>query len=102
MVDKIYDTIKGILYTDFPKDNQGYPQVYDRIIQQWFFGNRQILPSPLGVVLRGTTSNIKDIGFGLREIEYSIKITFYSNLPFLSQQSQLLLLYFRAFHHFYQ
>ncbi len=79
MVDKIYDTIKGILYTDFPKDNQGYPQVYDRIIQQWFFGNRQILPSPLGVVLRGTTSNIKDIGFGFREIEYSIKITFYSS-----------------------
>jgi len=79
MVEKIYDTLKAILYTDFPKNYQGYPEIYDRVIQEWFFGDRQILPSPLGVVLRNTSSNIKDIGFGLREIDYSIGITFYSS-----------------------
>jgi len=79
MVEKIYDTIKAILYTDFPKNSQGYPEIYDRVIEQWFFGDRQILPSPLGVVLRNTSSNLKDIGFGLREIEYTIGVTIYSS-----------------------
>lgn len=79
MIEKIYDTIKGVLYTDFPKNDRGVPAIYDREIKEWFFGDRQILPSPLGVVLRGTTSSIKDIGFGLIEIEYSIGLTFYSS-----------------------
>lgn len=79
MVERIYDTIKAILYTDFPKDSQGYPQIYDRVIQEWFFGDREILPSPLGVILRNTSSTATDIGYGLREIEYNIGITFYSS-----------------------
>lgn len=79
MVEKIYDTLKAILWSQFPRNQQGYPEVYDRIIQEWFFGDRQVLPAPLGVVLRSTNIDIKDIGFGLREIEYSIGIMFYSS-----------------------
>lgn len=79
MVERIYDTIKAILYTDFPKNSQGYPEIYDRVISEWFFGDREILPSPLGVILRNTSSSVTDIGFGLREIEYNIGITFYSS-----------------------
>jgi hypothetical protein len=79
MIEKIYDTIRGILYSDFPKDNTGTPYVYDRQIANWFFGDRKVVPSPLGVILKGTTSNIKDVGFGLREIEYSIGLQFYSS-----------------------
>jgi hypothetical protein len=79
MVERIYDTIRAIVFSEFPLNLQGYPVVYDRPILEWFFGDREILPSPLGVVLRNTNSNVKDIGFGLREIEYSIGITFYSS-----------------------
>jgi len=79
MVEKIYDTIKAILWSQFPRNQQGYPEVYDRIIQEWFFGDRKVLPAPLGVVLRNTNINETDIGFGLREIEYSINIMFYSS-----------------------
>lgn len=79
MVEKIYDTLKAILWTEFPKNQQGYPEIYDRIIQEWFFGDRQILPAPLGVVLRASDVNLKDIGFGLRELEYSIGIMFYTS-----------------------
>jgi hypothetical protein len=79
MIEKIYDTIKAILYTDFPKNSQGYPVIYDRVITDWLFGDREITPAPLGVILRNTHSNIKDIGFGLREIEYSIGISFYAS-----------------------
>jgi hypothetical protein len=79
MIEKIYDTIRAILYSDFPKDSTGTPYVYDRQIANWFFGDRKIVASPLGVILKGTTSNIKDIGFALREIEYSIGLQFYSS-----------------------
>jgi len=79
MVEKIYDTIRGILYDEFPKDSTGVPFVYDRQITNWLFGDRKIIAAPLGVILRGTQSNIKDVGFGLREIEYSIGVTLYSS-----------------------
>ena len=79
MVEKIYDTLKAILWTEFPKNNQGVPFVYNRIIQNWFFGDRTVQPSALGVVLRGTTESLKDLGFGLREISWSVGITFYSS-----------------------
>jgi hypothetical protein len=79
MVEKIYDTLRAILWSQFPRNQQGYPEIYDRIIQEWFFGDRQVLPAPLGVVLRNTNIDVKDIGFGLRELEYSINIMFYSS-----------------------
>ena len=79
MVEKIYDTIRGILYDQFPKDYTGTPAVYDRQIEDWFFGDRKIISSPLCVILRGTQANIKDIGYGLREIEYSIGISICSS-----------------------
>lgn len=79
MVEKIYDTIRGIIFTDFPKNTEGRPVVYDRVISHWIFGDQEILQAPLGVILRGTNSSIRDIGYGLREIEYTIGVTFYSS-----------------------
>jgi hypothetical protein len=79
MLERVYDTIKAILWTDFPKNSQGVPYIYDRTIDEWFFGDRQILPAPLGVVLRASQGELKDIGYGLREIDYTINITLYSS-----------------------
>jgi hypothetical protein len=79
MVEKIYDTIRAIIYSEFPLNSQGQPAVYDRQIDSWFFGDRKIQPAALGVVLKGTNSGLKDIGYGFREIEYSIGITFFSS-----------------------
>lgn len=79
MIEKIYDTIKAILWSEFPKNSQDVPSVYDRTITDWLFGDRQINPSPLGVILKGTQAEVKDKGFGLREINYSIKVIFYAS-----------------------
>jgi hypothetical protein len=79
MVERIYDTIKGILWTEFPKNHEGIPQIYDRTVKEWMFGDRKILPTDLGIILRGTQSDINDIGYGLREITYTIKLTIYSS-----------------------
>ncbi len=79
MVERIYDTLKAIIYTDFPKNAQGQPVIYDRAIENWYVGDRAIYPSPLGIVFRGSASDIKDIGYGYREVDYSIKVTLYSS-----------------------
>ena len=79
MVLAIYETIKGILWSNFPKNQQGYPVVFDRAINYWIIGGQKILPAALGVVLKGSVASIQDIGEGLREYEYSIKMTFYSS-----------------------
>lgn len=80
MVERLYDTLKGILWTEFPKNVDGVPFVYDRKIEQWMFGDRKILPSPLGIIIREPKLSFKDLGFGgLREIEYSIGIALFSS-----------------------
>ncbi len=79
MVERIYDTLKGILWTDFPKDASGTPAVYNRRVTQWMFGDRDILPAPLGIVIKEPKSSFKDIGYGLRKITYSITIVIYSS-----------------------
>ena len=79
MVEKIYDTIRAIIYSEFPKNKLDKPFVYDRTIDNWFFGDVKLLPSPLGVIMKGASSNVKDIGFGLRQIDYSINVQFYSS-----------------------
>ena len=35
MVERIYDTLKGILFTDLPKNNKDQVVVYDRPILGW-------------------------------------------------------------------
>ena len=79
MVERIYDTIKGILWTDFPKDSNGIPSVYNRRITQWLFGDKKILPAALGIIIKEPKSSFRDIGFGLRKIEYNITLEVYSS-----------------------
>lgn len=79
MIERIYDTLKAIIWTDFPKDCNGFPMVYDRKVESWYFGDRDILASPLGIVITKPSANIKDIGYGLRLIDYSVGIMVYSS-----------------------
>jgi len=74
MVERIYDTLKGILYTDLPKNNKDQVVVYDRPILGWYFGDRDIKPSNLSIIFYGTSVPIKDISLGLQEYEHRITI----------------------------
>lgn len=74
MVEKIYDTLKGILYNDLPKDAIGNVVIYDRPVRNWFIGDRDVKPANLSIMIYSANLNIKDIAFGLQEYEYKIII----------------------------
>ena len=61
MVEKIYDTLKGILYNDLPKDAIGNVVIYDRPVRNWFIGDRDVKPANLSIMIYSANLNIKDI-----------------------------------------
>ena len=74
MVERIYDTLKGILFTDLPKNNKDQVVVYDRPILGWYFGDRDVKPSNLSIIFYGTSVPLKDVSLGLQEYEHRITI----------------------------
>lgn len=74
MLERVYDTLKAIVYDSLPKDYNGRVLVYDRPITGWYIGERDVKNSNLSVTFKGGQSSLKDIGLGLQEISYSIKI----------------------------
>lgn len=74
MLERVYDTIRGILYDSMPKDFNGKVVVYDRPVTAWYIGERDVKNSNLSITIKGGQSSLKDIGLGLQEISYSLKI----------------------------
>jgi hypothetical protein len=75
MIERIYDTLKALVFHELPKNANGFAVVYDRPILGWYFGDRDIKPSNLSVILNNTSTQIKDIAFGVQEFTYSINIS---------------------------
>lgn len=74
MLEKIYDTFKGILYNELPKDVNGKVVVYDKPVQNWFVGDREIKPGVMSVTFRNGSTEIKDISLGLLEYTHTFEI----------------------------
>lgn len=74
MLERVYDTIRAILYDEMPKDFNGKVVIYDRPITGWYIGERDIKNTNLSLTFKGGQSNLKDIGLGLQELSYTIKI----------------------------
>lgn len=74
MLDRIYDTIRGILFYEMPQDNNGRVIIYDRPITAWYVGERDIKNTNLSVTLKGGRSNIKDIALGMQEFTHNISV----------------------------
>jgi hypothetical protein len=74
MLERVFDTVQGILYNDLPKNSSGKVVVYDRPIERWLIGQRQIKPSNISVTLYGSSSPLSDISFGFQEFEHTITV----------------------------
>ncbi len=72
MLEKVFDTIQGILYSDMPKNSAGKVVVYDRPVEHWLIGERQTKPGNISICLYGNSSPLKDITFGYQEFEHTI------------------------------
>jgi hypothetical protein len=75
MVERIYDTIKALIFHELPKNANGFAVVFDRPILGWYFGDRDIKPSNLSIILNNTSSQIKDVGLGIQEFTYTVSIS---------------------------
>ena len=74
MLERVYDTIKGIIYEELPKDVNYKAIVYDRPITGWYIGERDIKNTNLSVTFKGGRSSLKDIGLGLQELTHNITV----------------------------
>jgi hypothetical protein len=74
MLERVFDTIQGILYNDLPKNSASKVVVYDRPIEHWFIGERQIKPSNISITLSGASSPLNDVSYGFQEFEHTVNI----------------------------
>jgi hypothetical protein len=74
VLERIYDTLRGIIYNEMPKDYNGKAIVFDRPITAWYYGERDVKNTNLSVTFKGGNGNLKDIALGLQEFTFFIKI----------------------------
>lgn len=74
MLERIYDTIRAIIYHEMPKDHNDRALVFDRPITAWYFGDRAINNTNLSVTFKGGSGDLKDVGLGLQELTYNIAV----------------------------
>jgi hypothetical protein len=74
MLEKVYDTLRGILFHEFPKNTKGQAVVYDRVITGFYVGDTGVKPNSISITLKGASSPLKDIALGLQEFEHSITL----------------------------
>jgi hypothetical protein len=78
MTERIYDSIKGILWSSLPKNTNGEVLIYDRPIKNWYSGERQVIPDDCSVVISGKQVGESDYSFGNVLLEYQFIVTLYS------------------------
>ncbi len=78
MLEQVYETIRGILFTELPKNNNGEAVVYDRVIKQFLFGDQEIIPSQPCIVIKGSTSKPQKYGQNLYKFNHTITIQTFS------------------------
>jgi hypothetical protein len=74
MLEKVFDTIQGILYSDLPKNSSSKVVIYDRPVEHWFIGDRKIKPANISITIYGSSSPLKDVSFGFQEFEHNISV----------------------------
>jgi hypothetical protein len=74
MLERVYDTLRGILFYELPKNAKGEAVIFDRPISGFYIGEAGVKPNAISIVLKGASSALKDISFGLQEFEHTVNI----------------------------
>jgi hypothetical protein len=74
MLEQVYETVRGILFTDLPKNNAGQNVVYDRVIKQFLFGDQETIPEQPAIVIKGSTSKPQKYAHSLYKLTHTITI----------------------------
>jgi len=74
MLERVYDTLRGILFYELPKNAKGEAVIFDRPVSGFYIGEAGVKPNAISIALKGASSPLKDISFGLQEFEHSVSI----------------------------
>lgn len=74
MLERVYDTIRGILYHELPKNAKDQIVIFDRPVTGFYIGEQAVKPNGISFTFMGSSSPLKDIAFGLQEFEHSLTI----------------------------
>ena len=74
MLEQVYETIRGILFYELPKNGDGNTVVYDRVIKQYLFGDQEVIPSQPAIVIKGSTSKPQKYGQNLYKLTHTLTI----------------------------
>jgi len=74
MLERVYDTLRGILFYELPKNAKGEAVIFDRPVTGFYIGEAGVKPNAISIVFKGASSPLKDISFGLQEFEHNVAI----------------------------
>lgn len=74
MLERVYDTLRGILYHELPKNAKDQIVIFDRPVTGFYIGEQGVKPNAISFTFKGSSSSLKDIAFGLQEFEHTITI----------------------------
>jgi hypothetical protein len=77
MLEQIYETIRGILFYELPKNNNNKVVVYDRVIKQFLLGDQEVIEQP-AIVIKGGTSKPQKYAYGINKLTHTITIQTWS------------------------
>lgn len=74
MLERVYDTLRGILFYELPKNAKGEAVIFDRPVSGFYIGEAAVRPNAISIIFKGASSPLKDIAFGLQEFEHNVSI----------------------------
>ena len=74
MLERVYDTLRGILFHELPKNAKGEAVIFDRPVTGFYVGEAGVRPNAISIIFKGASSPLKDISFGLQEFEHNVGI----------------------------
>lgn len=78
MLEQVYETIRGILFYELPKNGDGKTVVYDRVIKQFLLGDQEVISEQPAIVIKGSTAKPQRYADNLNKLTHTITIQAWS------------------------
>lgn len=74
MLEQVYETVRGILFSELPKNSSGNAVVYDREIKHFLLGDQEPIPEQPAIVIRGSTTKPQKYAQNTYKLTHTITI----------------------------
>lgn len=79
MLEDVYETIRGIIWDEMPKNSNDRPVIYDQVIKKWYLGQTALpgTDTPAIVLRSEQPADPQDVSYGTREYTYNLIVELY-------------------------